>query len=478
MRYEHVLVWLRRDLRLEDHTALAQASQWAQRVSVAFVFDRDILAALPADDRRVAFIWGCVAALKTQLQARGGDLWVLHGTAVTEITALAQQLAVSAVLTHADYEPSARIRDAAVAEALMTVGIAWHAFDDQVIFPPTAVLSQQARPLTVFSAYQKAWLRQLTPAHYAPRMRVRENFAPGGNALPSLTQLGFPLADPAQLRLPLGVDGAAQQWEDFQARLPFYHQRRDFPAQKGVSYLSTHLRFGTVSVRPLVAAALAQGGDGGKAWLNELIWREFFMAIVWHFPQVEQAFQPQYRQMTFLNRRDWFEAWCVGQTGYPLVDAAMRQLRQSGWMHNRLRMVVASFLVKDLLIDWRWGEQWFAQQLLDFDLSANNGNWQWAASTGCDAQPYFRIFNPRLQSEKFDPDGVFIRRYVPELASCPNRWIHAPAQMPASERAQIGLRLGIDYPEPLVDHALQRQVALSLFKTANAAKDSGMLNAV
>lgn len=471
--YQHVLVWLRRDLRLHDHTAWAQASQLAKKVSAVFVFDTDILANLANDDRRVAFIWACVADLKAQLQARGGDLWVLHASASTAIPTLAQQLGVEAVFTHADYEPAARERDARVRQALAAQGIAWRAFHDQVIFSPESILSQQGRPLTVFSAYQKAWLKQFSLVQTHPQPIEWEKITLGqGNALPDLSTLGFGATHLAALRVPVGERGAQQLWEDFQARLPFYHERRDFPAQKGVSYLSTHLRFGTLSPRPLVATAW-NAGEGGRVWLSELIWREFFMAILWHFPHPEQAFQPRYRDLTFPNSSTWFQAWCEGQTGYPLVDAAMRQLRQIGWMHNRLRMIVASFLVKDLLIDWRWGERWFAQQLLDFDLSANNGNWQWAASTGCDAQPYFRIFNPTLQSQKFDPDGAFIRRYVPELAACSSRWIHAPSHMPAAELARVGLRLGVDYPYPLVDHATQRQAALGLFEAARASRTSG-----
>ncbi|MBV8048451.1 MAG: FAD-binding domain-containing protein, partial [Paludibacterium sp.] len=251
-------------------------------------------------------------------------------------------------------------------------------------------------------------------------------------------------------------DDAQHALAVFATRIDQYHQQRDFPALNGTSRLSPHLRFGTLSIRAAIALASETSGPGASAWLNELIWREFYQQLLWHFPHAaETSFRSAYRQLPFPNRQDWFDAWREGRTGYPLVDAAMRQLRQTGWMHNRLRMVTASFLVKDLLIDWRWGERHFARWLMDFDLAANNGGWQWAASTGCDAQPWFRIFNPVTQSKRFDPDGQFIRQFVPELAPCSNKDIHAP---------WLSHRLPGHYPPPLVDHARQREEALTLFQ--------------
>jgi deoxyribodipyrimidine photo-lyase len=262
-----------------------------------------------------------------------------------------------------------------------------------------------------------------------------------------------------------GEAGAERVFADFQSRIERYHETRDFPAVKGVSYLSVHLRFGTLSIRQLASYAHHEGSAGATAWLSELIWRDFYQQLLHHRPDVvEHAYKPEYDALPFPNDPNLFAAWCEGRTGYPLVDAAMRQLNHSGYMHNRLRMVAASFLVKDLLVDWRWGEGYFAEKLIDYDLAANNGGWQWAASTGCDAQPYFRIFNPVSQSQRFDPDGRFIRRYVPELAELDASAIHAPWLVLPEALAAAGVRLGEDYPPPVVDHAAQRQLALALFK--------------
>ena len=254
------------------------------------------------------------------------------------------------------------------------------------------------------------------------------------------------------------MSGATKLFEDFQKRLAGYHEKRDFPAVKGVSYLSTHLRFGTISIRALARHAFYTEGSGAQTWLSELIWRDFYQMLLYHFPHVVgHAFKAQFEHLAFSNQPAWFDAWKNGMTGYPLIDAGMRQLNQTGYMHNRLRMVTASFLVKDLQIDWRWGERYFAEKLIDFDLAANNGGWQWAASTGCDAQPWFRIFNPVTQSEKFDQEGKFIRRYVPELKNCPEKFIHTPWLLPEHEQHPLNLVIGKDYPAPIVDHALARE---------------------
>jgi deoxyribodipyrimidine photo-lyase len=283
--------------------------------------------------------------------------------------------------------------------------------------------------------------------------------------VPTLAELGFEPTDLSQLPLPTGMSGAQKLFLDFIERIDRYAATRDFPAIKGTSYLAAHLRFGTISIRQLAAYAQAHGGRGAETWLAELIWRDFYHAILWHHPRVAtQCFKPAFDALRWDDAPDLFEAWRAGRTGYPLVDAAMRQLAFSGYMHNRLRMVTASFLTKDLGLDWRRGEAWFAEKLLDFDLAANNGGWQWAASTGCDAQPWFRIFNPVTQSEKFDPEGRFIRRYAPELSRVPAKFIHAPWNMSAAEQSACGFRLGHDYPAPVVDHAAARLRTLERFK--------------
>jgi deoxyribodipyrimidine photo-lyase len=262
------------------------------------------------------------------------------------------------------------------------------------------------------------------------------------------------------------MSGGQTLFDDFKARMAHYREARDFPAIKGPSYLSAHLRFGTVSIRNLAGHAWAHHNAGAATWLSELIWRDFYFMILHHHPKVAegQAYKVEFNALPFPNNTTLFNAWCAGRTGYPLVDAAMRQLNSTGYMHNRLRMVAASFLVKDLLVDWRWGERYFAEKLLDFDLAANNGGWQWAASTGCDAQPWFRIFNPATQSEKFDPQGKFIRKYVPELANCSDKEIHAPWLMSVEQQAKAGVRVGLDYPLPVVDHMEMRKQALELYK--------------
>lgn len=280
--------------------------------------------------------------------------------------------------------------------------------------------------------------------------------------------MGFARTNLQAMKLPTGMSGGKALFEDFVTRIDQYDEARNYPAVKGPSYLSVHLRFGTVSIRHLARTARQMESSGAYGWLNELVWRDFYFQIVHHRPDLAagKAYKAEYDALVFPNHPSYFAAWCEGKTGYPLVDAAMRQLNQTGYMHNRLRMVTASFLVKDLLIDWRWGERYFAEKLIDFDFAANNGGWQWAASTGCDAQPYFRIFNPTSQSEKFDPQGKFIRKYVPELAACSDKEIHAPWTITSFRQQLIGLEIGKDYPAPIVDHASQRALALDLYKSA------------
>jgi len=478
---ERALVWFRRDLRDFDHAALCHALKDARRVWCAFVFDREILDALPSPaDRRVEFIWECLVELEAALAARGGGLIVRHARARDAVPRLAAEIRAEAVYANHDYEPAARDRDAAVAEALAGKGIAFRTFKDQVIFERDEVLSQVGRPFSVFTPYKNAWLRALTPLHLKafPVARHADALAPPppgiSGRMATLETMGFRRTNLRALGVAAGMSGGAALFADFRERIDRYREARDFPAAKGPSYLSVHLRFGTVSVRELAAYAhacsLHADGAGAATWLAELVWREFYAQILWHHPGVvTHAFKPEFDALPFRNDPALFAAWREGRTGYPIVDAAMRELNTSGYMHNRLRMITASFLVKDLLVDWRRGERYFADHLLDFDLASNNGGWQWAASTGCDAQPYFRIFNPVTQSERFDPAGQFIRRYVPELAPLDAKEIHAPWLVAPAIQQTKGVVIGRDYPAPIVDHAAARRAALALFAKARAA---------
>ena len=472
--YRSALFWFRRDLRDEDNAGLYYALRSAERVYCAFVFDREILDALPSrTDRRVEFIHAALTELAESLARRGGSLIVLHDTARTAIPALAQRLGVDAVFTNVDYEPAARSRDEAVGLALEAQGRRFHRAKDQAIFERDEIVSKSGRPYTVYTHYKKAWMAMLDD-FYVARYPVERNVralapAPFVSALPSLEAIGFKPAGIEELGIVPGMVGARMLAADFAKRIGKYDQARDFPAVKGVSYLSVHNRFGTVSIRSLARLARSRRGRGAATWLSELAWRDFFFQVLWYFPRVaREAFQARYANIEWPNDERLFAAWREGRTGYPLVDAGMRQLNTTGYMHNRLRMVVASFLAKDLLVDWRWGERYFAERLNDFDLAANNGGWQWAASTGCDAQPWFRIFNPVAQSERFDPGGAFIRRYVPELVRVADRLIHAPWTMDASAQRAAGCVIGRDYPAPVVDHAVQRARALELYGRATA----------
>lgn len=464
------ICWFRRDLRLYDHAALYHALKSSRAVHCVFVFDTDLLAALPDPaDRRVEFIWRCIQELHAELGKWGGTLHILHGSARQLIPQFARQTGARAVFCNRDYEPGAIARDTDVSQQLAQHGIHFHSFKDQVIFESDEVLNGSGKPYAVFTPYKNAWLGKLDEFHLRPY--PTERYAAAlvrcpASPLPSLDQLGFRPTNLVQLGIPCGMSGASRLLDDFLQRIDHYHEWRDFPAIKGVSYLSPHLRFGTISIRHLAALALHNGSPGARTWLNELIWREFYQMLLFHHPRLAEGatFKPQYQNLPFPNDAQHFAAWCEARTGFPIIDAAMRQLNSSGYMHNRLRMIVASFLVKDLLVDWRWGEAYFARHLLDFDFAANNGGWQWAASTGCDAQPWFRIFNPVTQSEKFDPQGKFIRRYLPELASCPDRWLHAPWTLPQEEQRRCGIEIGKDYPAPIVNHAAAREQALALFR--------------
>lgn len=473
MQYNHSLVWFRRDLRDFDHAALYHALKVSKQVSCVFVFDTNILDLLENKiDRRVEFIWESVNELKLALQQQGGDLIVKHGKAIDIIPELAKALDINAVFLNHDYEPSAIQRDQAVTSELASNTIALHSFKDQVLFEKNEVLNLSQQPYKVFTPYKNAVLKKLDDFYlkgYPVKRYIQRLAQASPTDMPSLTSIGFSKTNLQQMKLPTGMRGGKALLDDFVERIVQYKTARDYPAVKGVSYLSTHLRFGTVSIRYLASTARHMENSGADTWLNELIWRDFYFQILHHNPNVAdgETFNPQFNNLVFDNNQDYFEAWCEGRTGFPIIDAAMRQINQTGYMHNRLRMVVASFLVKDLLIDWRWGERYFAEHLIDYDFSANNGGWQWAASTGCDAQPWFRIFNPTTQSKRFDQYGKFIRKYLPELSNCSDKEIHQPWQISSQRQKMIGLIIGEDYPKPIVDHAIQRLSALALYKNAS-----------
>ena len=462
------LVWFRRDLRDFDNAALHAALESHEAVHCAFVFDTEILDALSSRaDRRVTFIWESVRELKAALQARGGDLQVLHGRSRDEIPQLARSLGVSAVYANRDYEPAAKARDSEVAERLKLLGIDFRTRKDQVIYELDEVRTKTGEPFSVFTPYKRAWLARLQlrpPGSYRTgplRARLVSTRTP---AMPTLDSLGFERCNPV---LPAGMSGGLRLWRAFRERLDNYAADRDFPALAATSQLSVHLRFGTVSIRRFVLHAAAQEGAGAQTWLSELIWREFFFAVLAARPDVVgHSFRRELDRLEWDTSVESFQAWCEGRTGYPLVDAAMRELKATGAMHNRLRMVTASFLVKDLGADWRLGERHFAQELLDYDLAANNGGWQWCASTGCDAQPWFRIFNPVTQSRRFDPKGDYIRRWIPELARVPEEYIHAPWELPPIDQQLCGVVIGRDYPQPIVQHEEARQRTLARYQAA------------
>ena len=484
------LVWLRRDLRCDDNAALYHALCDARRVWCCFIFDRAILDALPRADRRVEFIRDSLVDLATQLRAlaaqqgvEGVGLLVRHGHAVQVLPQLAAELHVQAVYANHDDEPQALARDAQVRGALAGAGIALHTSKDHVVFERSEVLTLAGTPYSVFTPYKNAWLKKIEPfflraypvAKHAAALAPLPQALPHG--LPALAEIGFQITDLHTLKLPSGATGAQALLGDFLSRIERYDETRDFPAVKGPSYLSTHLRFGTVSIRQLAREAwqrMQEGSRGAEVWLSELIWRDFYHQVLHHHPHVVgHAFKPEYDAIRWEHGKHaeaLFAAWCEGRTGYPLVDAAMHQINQTGYMHNRLRMVTASFLTKDLGLDWRWGERYFAEKLNDFDLAANNGGWQWAASTGCDAQPYFRIFNPVSQSEKFDAEGKFIRRYLPQLAGLPDKLIHAPWLARPIDLAAAGIELGRDYSLPIVQHDAARAKTLERYSVVKTAR--------
>jgi deoxyribodipyrimidine photo-lyase len=484
-------MWFRRDLRVEDNTALFEALRRCRTVHCVFVFDKAILASLPRQDRRVEFIRESLvqldAALRQLSGKPGAGLIVCHAYAHDEVPRLSVQLAVQAVFANHDDEPQALVRDTQVLSTLARIGIAWHSSKDHVVFERREVLTLASKPYSVFTPYKNAWLKKLSDATLATLpMQARaqvlvERPAAQCRDVPSLAELGFETTNLHALKVATGSTGGQALLNDFTTRMDRYHDTRNFPAVKGPSYLSVHLRFGTVSIRSLAAAARQHAiqGEGVATWLAELVWRDFYFQILSNFPHVVDAtglshsFKPEYDRIEWEDgsqAQQLFAAWCEGRTGYPLVDAAMAQINQTGYMHNRLRMVVASFLVKDLGIDWRWGERYFAQKLIDFDLAANNGGWQWASSSGCDAQPYFRIFNPVSQSEKFDAQAKFIRKYLPQLTELPDRAIHAPWLARPVDLLSANVKLGDNYPMPIVQHDAARLKTLARYAVVKSVK--------
>ncbi|MGI4779125.1 MAG: cryptochrome/photolyase family protein [Janthinobacterium lividum] len=480
--YPKGLMWFRRDLRVDDNAALWHALRTCREVVCVFIFDRAILDPLPRADRRVEFIRESLVQLDADLRTLGGALVVRHAVAEDELPAVAAALGVQVVFANRDFEPAAVARDAKVLGALANVGIAFHTSKDHVIFEREEVLTKVGQPYTVFTPYKRAWLAKLDDFFVKPypvRGHADALVKPPGShdaPVPSLVDIGFETTNLVELEIPTGTQGGEALFDDFFERMDRYDEARNFPAVRGPSYLSVHLRFGTVSIRQLagVARKLSLGGDtGASTWLSELVWRDFYFQVLAYNPQVAEgkSFKPEYDRIAWQRGKQadaLFAAWCEGRTGYPLVDAAMMQINQTGYMHNRLRMVVASFLCKDLGVDWRRGEAYFAVHLNDFEMSSNNGGWQWASSSGCDAQPYFRIFNPVSQSQRFDPEGKFIRRYLPQLGKLSNVAIHAPWDAKPLELAAAGVKLGDNYPRPVVDHAEARDATLQRYGVVRA----------
>lgn len=466
--------WVRRDLRLTDNEALTAALAAAQQVLPVFVWDEAILRSPWASERRLAFLAGGLRELDAALRQRGSYLIVRRGDPVDALAALCAAHGVTHVFAEADVSPYAKRRDQQAALCIpltLCPGL--------TVRPVGDVRTVAGEPYTVFTPFSRKW-KAHGPVTPAALLRAPAHIVtpPGiaSLALPAdpTSSAGVPFAPgeaEGQRRLARFVEGEG----GVSAPIYRYGAERNRPDLAGVSQLSPYLRFGMVSLRAAVAAAytaMARAPDreaqrSAESWLNELIWREFFLTILDAFPHVRQgSFRRQYDAIAWANDEAHFAAWCAGRTGYPIVDATMRQLQQTGWIHNRLRMVVASFLVKDLLIDWRWGERWFMQQLIDGDPAANNGGWQWTAGVGTDAAPYFRIFNPVTQGEKFDPDGRFVRQWLPALAHVPTAYVHRPWTMPAHEQAKARCVIGPDYPPPLVDHAWARERVLAAYREA------------
>lgn len=425
------IFWFRRDLRTDDNHGLFQALNAGLPVVPLFIFDPSVLAQFPdSSDPRLTFIHNNLKALDTEFRKHNSSLQVYFSTPEVVFGQLTSKYSVHSVYCNTDYEPKAIARDQNVMRLLQEKGIDFYSYKDQVIFHQDEVIKANGSPYTVFTPYSKKWKEKLEtdPILFFESERLLfmlKHFQ--SDYFPELSEIGY---QPQNIQFP-------DKTIDF-SLIENYSRTRDFPAANGTSRLGIHLRFGTVSIRKLTQFAKIHS----EVFLNELIWRNFYMDILWHFPQVaERSFKPAYDSIVWRNDEQEFERWCAGKTGYPLVDAGMRELNETGYMHNRVRMVVASFLTKHLLIDWRWGEAYFASRLLDFELASNNGGWQWASGSGCDAAPYFRVFSPELQARKFDPKLEYIRKWVPEYGTA-------------------------SYPAPMVDHAFARNRAIETYRKA------------
>ena len=420
------IFWFRRDLRLEDNKGLHEALQSGNKVVPLFIFDKDILESLPKNDARVTFIYQMLQKLDKELREYRSTLIIKKGKPLEVWRELIEEYTIQRVYTNKDYEPYAIKRDKEIADFLTSKGIRFNAFKDQVIFEENEVLKNDGTPYTVFTPYKNKWLQNFSEKKDTQDFTIDlANFYQFSSEFPSLVSIGF---EESTIKVkPYNL-----------SNLDSYDEVRDFPAEDKTSYLSPYLRFGLVSTRKMVRFALTTN----ETFLSELIWREFFMQILYHFPKVvTQNFKQKYDAVPWRNNKEEFKKWCAGKTGYPMVDAGMRELNETGYMHNRVRMITAGFLCKHLLIDWRWGEAYFAEKLLDYDLSANNGNWQWAAGTGCDAAPYFRVFNPESQLKKFDKDLQYVRKWVKDFDE-------------------------LTYPQPMVEHKFARERAISTYKNA------------
>ncbi len=426
------IFWFRRDLRLDDNAGLYHALKGKHLVLCLFIFDRAILDQLEdKDDARVTFIHQTIETLDKRLQKHGSGLLVKYADAGEAWDIVLKEYTIATVYTNHDYEPYANARDVAIRSKLNKNGIEFKSYKDQVIFEKSEVVKDDGKPYTVYTPYQRKWYQTLTPFYleaYPTEKYLHNLYKHTDYLIPPLKLMGF---EKSNRELP------SLRYEDV---ISDYKEKRDYPAIQGTSHIGLHLRFGTISIRELARKA---NSYHEKTWLNELIWREFYMMILYHFPKtMDHAFRPEYDHIQWANDEKQFKAWCDGQTGYPLVDAGMRELNATGYMHNRMRMVVASFLSKDLLIDWRWGERYFARKLLDYEMASNVGGWQWTAGSGTDAAPYFRIFNPDSQLKKFDPQLAYIKKWVPEYADFSK------------------------YPKPIIDHAFARECCLKAFKAA------------
>jgi len=478
------IVWLRRDLRLLDNPALSEACRVCHEVIPLFVFDKPLLASREFGSAIVNFMLGCLQELSDDLAAQGVSLRWRYGEPCEEVTAATRDWNADIVYWNRDYEPGAVERDRRVQQRLANMGVSTRTFKDHVVFEAEEVRSATGEALQRYSAYRTRWWvkwhavkPQGLPAPTLPREAAATN-GPARLALPSAEDFGYEKMTPC---IEPGEQASHKRLRRFvEGPIHGYTDGRNRPAIDGTSGLSPHFRFGTLSPRTAIHAALASLSRGGRVsrsdvftWIDELVWREFFQQVLAAFPRVaagpfRNAVVPPSREPG-PQRDRLFEAWCAGKTGFPIVDAGMRQLNRTGWMHNRVRMIVASFLIKDLRIDWRSGERYFMHHLIDADVAANNGNWQWCASTGTDAMRGYRIFSPVLQSKKFDPNGEYIRRYVPELAEVPLLRIHEPHLMTEEEQDQARCRIGRDYPLPIVNHQQARKEYLDLGKAAKRA---------